>query len=192
MDLTFATLKVWLINHRPPIDHSTGEFLDAYAFGANSTVEIFDLDDDTETLEHVKTIVSEAILTPNNIAVEDDGLPFVVINDHNMNVSKFRGLEMLVGGGSLTYCRSDTGKCHVAANKGFAFPNGIVHDKNGLYYVAHCVTGVLTVHKVVDDQLIKIAEIHMGYPVDNLSLDVDGSLIAAAIPDSIAFVRSTK
>ena len=184
-------LRFWLINHRPPIDHSTGEFLDAYAVGANSTIEIFDLDDDTETLEHVKTIASDAILSPNNLAVEEDGLAFVITNDHNTKVGTFRDLEMLVGGGgSLTYCRSDTGKCHVAAKEGFSFANGIAYDTNGLYYVAHSVTGHLTVHKMVDGQLLKIDEIRTGYPVDNLSLDAEGNLIVAAFPDSIAFLKA--
>ncbi|KAJ5134981.1 hypothetical protein N7526_006346 [Penicillium atrosanguineum] len=183
-------LRFWLVNHRPPIDQATGEFLDASVVGANSTVEIFDLNDNTETLEYVKTIASDAILTPNNLAVEEDGLAFVVTNDHNKKVGKFRDLEMLFGGGSLTYCRSDTGKCYIAAKEGFSFANGIVRDKNGLYYVAHSVTGHITIHKMVNGQLLKIDEIHTGYPLDNLSLDTDGNLIAAAFPDPIVSRKS--
>lgn len=183
-------LRFWLINHRPPIDQVTGEFLDPYAVGANSTIEIFDLDDDTETLKHMKTITSDAILSPNNLAVEEDGLGFVITNDHNTKVGMFRDLAMLVGGGSLTYCRSDTGKCHVAAKKGFSFANGIAYDTNGLYYVAHSVTGRLTVHKMVDGQLLQVDEIRTDYPLDNLSLDAEGNLIAAAFPDAIALMKS--
>ncbi|KAJ5997442.1 hypothetical protein N7499_006162 [Penicillium canescens] len=184
-------LRFWLINHRPPVDPVTGEFLDASTVGANSTVEIFDLDEASETLEHVKTVASEAIITPNGVAVEEDGLGFVITNDHNTKTGAFRGLEMLIGGGSLAYCRSDTGKCHIAADKGFSTANGIAHDKNGHYYVAHSVTGLITVHELVNDQLIQVDSIHTGYPMDNLWLDADGNLIAAAFPDSIAFVKST-
>ncbi|KAJ5199908.1 hypothetical protein N7491_009295 [Penicillium cf. griseofulvum] len=182
-------LRFWLINHRPPIDPTTGEFLDAMIVGANSTIEIFDMDNASETLEHVKTITSDAIISPNGLAVDNDGLGIVITNDRNAKVGTFVELEMLIGGGSLTYCRSDTGKCHVAANKGFSFANGIVQE-NGLYYVAHSVTGVVTVHKLVDDQLIQVDKIYTGYPIDNLSLDADGNLLAAAIPNSIAFVKS--
>ncbi|KAJ5401833.1 uncharacterized protein N7487_007729 [Penicillium crustosum] len=164
-------------------------FLDARAVGANSTVEIFDLDGASETLEYVKTIASDAIISPNNLAVDKDGLGFVVTNDRNAKVSTIAELDMLIGGGSLTYCRSDTGKCHVAANKGFYFANGIIQE-NGLYYVAHSVTGIVTVHKLVGDQLIQVDKISTGYPIDNLSLDADGNLLAAAFPDSIAFVKS--
>ncbi|CAG8909147.1 unnamed protein product [Penicillium egyptiacum] len=182
-------LRLWLTNHRPPVDPTTGEFLDARAVGANSTIEIFDLDEASETLEYVKTIASDAIISPNNLAVDNDGLGFVITNDHDAKVGTFLELELLIGGGSLTYCRSDTGRCHIAASKGFSFANGIVQE-NGLYYVAHSVTGLVTVHKLVGDQLIQFDKIYTGLPLDNLSLDADGNLLAAAIPDSIAFVKS--
>ncbi|KAJ5177814.1 uncharacterized protein N7500_000513 [Penicillium coprophilum] len=182
-------LRFWLINHRPPVDSTTGQFLDARAVGANSTIEIFDLDDASETIEHVKTIVSEAIISPNNLAVDKDGLGFVITNDRNAKVATIPEVGMLIGGGSLTYCRSDTGKCHIAANKGFSFANGIAQG-DGLYYVAHSVTGLVTVHRLVGDQLIQVDTIYTNYPIDNLSLDADGNLLAAAFPNSIAFVKS--
>lgn len=56
--------------------------------------------------------------------------------------------------------------------------------------MAHSVTGIVTVHKLVGDQLVQVDKIFMGYPIDNLSLDADGNLLAAAFPDSIAFVKS--
>ena len=184
-------LRFWLINHRPPADPTSEKFLDAWAVGANSTVEIFDLNDAAEILEYVKTIASDAIISPNNLAVDKDGLGIVITNDHNAKVGNFAALGMLIGEGSLTYCRSDTGECHIAANKGFSFANGIVQE-NELYYVAHSVTGVITVHKLVGDQLVQVDKIYTGYPIDNLSLDADGNLLAAAIPDSIAFMKSAE
>ncbi|KAJ5952122.1 uncharacterized protein N7479_010535 [Penicillium vulpinum] len=182
-------LRFWLINHRPPVHPTTRELLDSPSLGANSTIEIFDLDDASETLEYVKTIASEAIISPNDLAVDDDGLGFVITNDRSTKVGAFVDLGMLIGSGSLTYCRSDTGKCHVAANKGFSFANGIAQE-NGLYYVAHSVTGIVTVHKLVGDQLVQVDKIYTGYPIDNLSLDADGNLLAAAIPNAIAFMKS--
>ncbi|RAK95946.1 calcium-dependent phosphotriesterase [Aspergillus ibericus CBS 121593] len=184
-------LRFWLINHRPPVDHATGEFLDALVVGANSTVEIFDLDETLDTLEHVNTVASEAIVTPNGVAVEEDGLGFVITNDHNTKTGTFRNLEMLSGGGSLAYCRSNTGKCHIAADRGFSMANGIAHDKNGYYYVANSASGLITVHKLVNNELIQVESINTGYPMDNLWLDVDGNLIAAAFPDLIGLVRSS-
>ena len=184
-------LRFWLINHRPPVDHVTGEFLDALVVGANSTVEMFDLDETSGMLEHVKTVASEAIFTPNGVAVEEDGLGFVITNDHNTKTGTFRDLEILSGGGSLAYCRSDTGKCHIAADKGLSMANGIAHDKNGYYYVANTASGLITVHKLVNNELIHVESINTGYQMDNLWLDADGNLIAAAFPDSIALVKSS-
>ncbi|KAJ5165782.1 calcium-dependent phosphotriesterase [Penicillium capsulatum] len=184
-------LRFWLINHRPPVDHVTGEYLDALVLGANSTVEIFDLDETSDTLEHIKTVASEAIITPNGVAVEEDGLGFVITNDHNTKTGTFRDLEMLSGGGSLAYCRSDTGKCHIAADKGFFLANGIAHDKNGHYYVVNSASGLITVHKLVNNELIQVESVNTGYPMDNLWLDADGNLIAVAFPDLIALIKST-
>ncbi|KAJ5759712.1 hypothetical protein N7520_006868 [Penicillium odoratum] len=184
-----STVRFWLINHKPAID-STGEILDPWSYGANSTVEIFDLNKDTDTLEHVRTIYSDAIISPNNLAVDADGVGFVITNDHKGKTGRFRDLEMLYGTGSLTYCRSDTAKCNIAAKEGFRFPNGIAKGRDHLYYVSHSVTGLVTVHKLENDQLKHVDTISTGYPVDNLSFDEEGSLISAAIPDSFAFVKS--
>jgi SMP-30/Gluconolactonase/LRE-like region len=186
------TLRFWMINHKPQIDLSTGDFLDATVFGANSTVEIFDLDDRSEALKHVKTVFSDAIIAPNGLAVDADGVGFVITNDHDAKVGAFRDLEMLYGSGSLTYCRSDTGECRIAAKKGFAFPNGITSDHNGFYYVAHSVTGIVTVHQFQNGSLNQVDAIPLGYPIDNLAIDAEGSLIAAAIPDVLRFVKASE
>jgi hypothetical protein len=69
--------------------------------------------------------------------------------------------------------------------------NGIAYDTNGYYYVANSASGLITVHKLVNKELIQVESIDTGYPMDNLWLDADGNLIAAAIADSIAFVKSS-
>jgi hypothetical protein len=189
---TGATLRFWLINHRPPIDHSTGGFLDPNVVGANSTVEIFDLAEASDTLEYVKTIHSDAIISPNNLAVAKDGEGVIITNDHSAKVGTFRDLEMLYRSGTLAYCEFDSGECHIAATKGLAFPNGITSDQNGLFYVAHSLTGAVTINELQNGQWNQIDSIPLGYPIDNISLDADGNLIAAAIPDLIGFVKASE
>ena len=76
-------VRFWFINHKPFANQTTGELLDAGTLGANSTVEVFDLASDSTTLSHVKTIASDAIITPNNLAVDAEGIGFVVSNDHS-------------------------------------------------------------------------------------------------------------
>lgn len=186
------TLRFWLINHRPAINHSTGAFLDPTIVGANSTIEVFDLAESSGTLDYVKTIHSDAIISPNSIAVDRDGTGVLITNDHNAKVGAFRDLEMMYRSGTLAYCHFNSGECHIAATKGLAFPNGITSDQNGLFYVAHSLTGAVTVHRLQDGQLIQIDSIPLGYPIDNISLDADGNLIAAALPDLIGFVRASE
>ncbi|KAF7590354.1 hypothetical protein BBP40_002957 [Aspergillus hancockii] len=183
-------LRFWLINHRPPVDGVTGAPLDATRVGANSTVEVFDLAKGSTTLEHVRTVISDAIISPNDLAVDDDGVGFLVTNDHNTKVGTLRQLNMLYGDGSIAYCRSDTGKCHIAADIGFYFPNGITKGLDGHFYVADSAKGQVTVHHLVDERLIKIDEIPLHIPIDNLSLDAQGNIIVAAFPSPLKFLRA--
>ncbi|KAJ5160513.1 calcium-dependent phosphotriesterase [Penicillium canariense] len=182
--------RFWLINHRPPVDPATGEPLDPTKVGANSTIEIFDLDAPSNTLVHVKTIASEALVSPNNLAVDRDGLGFLVANDHNTKVGMFRDLGMIFGDGSLAYCRSDTGKCNLVATEGCSFPNGVVRGRDGLFYVFHSSAGVITVHKSTENGIIEIEKIPLHVPADNLSVDKEGNIVVAAIPHPYGFMRA--
>ncbi|KAJ5893452.1 hypothetical protein N7495_005143 [Penicillium taxi] len=184
-------LRFWLINHKPPVDPTTGEFLDAKAVGANSTVEIFDLDDGGDTLVHVKTIYSEAIISPNSLAVDSNGVGFMVTNDQSTKIGTFRSLGLIFGKGSIAHCQSDTGNCHISA-EGLTFPNGIVRGQDGLYYIAHSSTGDVSVHELSGDDLIQVDKIPINMVLDNLSLDAYGNVIVAASPNLFSFVRSVQ
>jgi hypothetical protein len=182
--------RYWLINHRPPVDPVTGEPLDARKVGANSTVEIFDLDASSNTLVHVRTIASEAIISPNNLAIDNDGIGFLVTNDHKTKTGIFRDHVIFFGGGSLTYCLSDTGKCEVVTREGCAFPNGVVRGRDGRFYVSHSASGEITVHEYSDNVLVEVDRIPLNVPLDNLSVDKEGNVVAAAIPHSIGFMQA--
>ncbi|KAJ5281573.1 hypothetical protein N7478_006945 [Penicillium angulare] len=184
-----STTRFWLINHKPPVDPATGELLDAWTFGANSTIEVFDLDKATETLQYVKTIASDALVSPNNLAVDADGVGLVITNDHSGKTGTFRDFELLYGLGSLAYCRTDVGECHIADTKGRS-PNGIARSRDGLYYVSQASAGLLTIHQLQNGQLKQVDTIPVGYGIDNLSFDEDGNLIAAAVPDAIAILKN--
>jgi hypothetical protein len=182
--------RFWLINHRPPVDPATGEPLDPRKVGANSTVEIFNLDAPSNTLVHVKTIASEAIISPNNIAVDNDGVGFLVTNDHEEKAGMFRDRVIFFGGGSLTYCRSDTGRCEMATNEGCSFPNGVVRGRDGLFYVSHSASGVITVHENSDDGFVEVDKIPLDVPLDNITVDKEGNIVVAAIPHSVGFMQA--
>lgn len=182
-------LRFWLVNMRPPVDPVTGAALDASEYGGNSTVEVFDLEPTSDTLVHVKTIASEALVAANNLAVMEDGIGFLVTNDHDSRVGTFRSLGFFFPSGSVSYCRTDTGKCQVLTDKGFSFPNGIVQGHDGLFYVAHSARGLITVHNLIKDEFVQVDKISVGLPVDNLSVDVEGNIHVAAFPDVAAFFK---
>ncbi|KOS46032.1 hypothetical protein ACN38_g3027 [Penicillium nordicum] len=187
-------LRFWLINHRPPLNVSTGELLlDATKVGANSTVDVYDLElPHGAQLTHVKTIVSPAIISPNNLVVIDDGEDrgdFLFTNDHSTKVGPSRGSEI---SGNIAYCRTDTGNCHFVATENCSSPNGITRDpSSGLIYVAQSARGNVTVYRLVDhEQLVQIDEISLSMAIDNLSMDTDGNIFAATIPDIQQIIRA--
>lgn len=80
-----GTLRILLVNHRPPIDPLTGAPLDAVTLGANSTIELFHTQVGSVSMKHIKTYADPAIQTPNQVAwVNDDD--FLFTNDHSAKV----------------------------------------------------------------------------------------------------------
>ncbi|KAH7310629.1 hypothetical protein B0I35DRAFT_470483 [Stachybotrys elegans] len=180
-----GNLRFWIINHRPPTDAATGDLLDAWKHGANSTIEIFDLKQGSNKLQHIKTIHSDALVTPNDVAVDKDGNGFIVTNDHAAKMGLWYGLGVAFGGTSLTYCRSDTGKCHFVAEKSFNIADGVALGHNGLFYVGDMGLGLIKVYRLVEQQLVYVDTIHLQVPIDNLAVDSQGSIIAATMPDTL-------
>ncbi|KAE8356305.1 hypothetical protein BDV28DRAFT_127440 [Aspergillus coremiiformis] len=191
-------LRFWLINHRPPLDAVTGEqLLDASRVGANSTIEVYDLDlhptGDSNKLEYVKTIMHDAIISPNNLVVVDDTTGgFLVTNDHSTKAGVFRDLNFLFGDGSISYCRTDTGECQFAMTENCYFPNGITRDpSSGHIYIAHTAKGIISVYRLTDsNQLVQVNEIPLSMNLDNLSIDTEGNVFAGGIPDGIQWLRA--
>ena len=89
-DLGNGRLRFFLVNYRPPVD-GQGNVLDAKKIGkvgANATIETFELARGSTKLEHVKTVLSDAVFMPNNIAATGDG-GFVVSNCRDSKVEGF-------------------------------------------------------------------------------------------------------
>ncbi|KAL4898659.1 hypothetical protein BDV59DRAFT_167292 [Aspergillus ambiguus] len=194
-------LRFWLINHRPPVDASTQEPIkDATKVGANSTIEVYDLEMSRGTrsnnyLVHVKTITSDTLISPNNLVVIDDDDNrggFLFTNDKSNKVPPIPGLPPLFGSGSVAYCRTDTGQCHFAGTNNFSIPNGITRDPfSGLIYVAQSGSATVSVHKLTNDEkLVQVDEVRLPMSLDNLSIDSDGNVFAGAFPDVAQFMKA--
>jgi hypothetical protein len=191
-----GSVRFWLVNHRPPVNATTNEvILDASTLGADSVVEIFDLPVGGTTLKHVRTVQSPALVTPNSIAVSADGLDFFVTNSHTRRVGLRRELEALTGGGSVAHCRTDTGECRIvtpASGHGLNFPNGIVRGADDHYYVATTLGGRIFVYRYEDGEFFAVNEAWPKVPLDNLSIDSDGVIIAAVLPWGRQSLKSIK
>lgn len=97
---------------------------------------------------------------------------------------------MLIGGGNVAYC--GLSGCHIAESSGFNFPNGMIKGKDGLYYIPSSLIDKIRVMKLQPDITLKeIDVIHLGMPVDNLSLDKSsGDIYAAAFPKMTIMLKT--
>ncbi|MCJ1382481.1 hypothetical protein MMC17_005594 [Xylographa soralifera] len=180
-----SKLRFWFINNRPRLDES-GQYLDAYRWYINATIEVFETKRGSDDLVHVKTYAHEMLVTPNKPAVVGNGGE----NTADLLIGGLRReLEVLLGGGNVVYC-SPSG-CHVAASTGFSFPNGMVKGMDGLYYVPQIMKSRIRVMELQQDlTLNQIDTIYIGMPVDNLSVDKNGDIWAAGIPKAFVFTAT--
>lgn len=75
------SLRFHMINHGIPTAP-----IDASIAGANSTIEVFDVSLEQGEMTHVRSILSAAVQTPNNLAVTSNG-GVLMTNDHSSKVS---------------------------------------------------------------------------------------------------------
>ncbi|KUJ19738.1 calcium-dependent phosphotriesterase [Mollisia scopiformis] len=189
-DKNTDTLRILLVNVRPPLDPITGEPLDASVVGANSTIEQFITKAGTSTMKHVRTYANPVIKTPNNIAWVSDHA-FVFTNDHTDKVGWRRQLERVLGGGSVGYC--DRNRCNIAWDSGFNFPNGLAKGRDGLIYVPNTLDSFIDVFSLGEDHMLTpVNQIKVDMPLDNLSVDKNGDIFASGFPKVLGFVRSGK
>ncbi|EHK96579.1 putative Serum paraoxonase/arylesterase 2 [Glarea lozoyensis 74030] len=181
-------LRILLVNHRPPIDPITGEFLDAAKHGANSTVEQFQTEIGTETMRHVRTYHHDLIQTPNRVAWVSDH-SFVFTNDHTHKHGFRRGLEAILGGGNVGYC--DRRSCHIAYDSEFWGPNGLVRGKDGLIYVPNVIGSNVQVFALTETHHLRKLHTLKTLPIDNLSVDQNGDIFGAAFPQVYKWIQSS-
>jgi arylesterase / paraoxonase len=88
------------------------------------------------------------------------------------------------------YC--DQSACNIAY-AGLKLPNGLLRAEDGLIYVPSTLDGTINVFSLGDNHLLqKASEIKVSYPIDNLSVDKNGDIYAAAFPKIYKWAESTK
>ncbi|CZS93626.1 related to serum paraoxonase/arylesterase [Rhynchosporium agropyri] len=184
-------LHVLLINHRPPFDPMTGKPLDASKIGANSTFEQFQTKPGTNTMRHVRTYANDVIKTPNRVAwVTED--TFVFTNYLSAKAGLRSKVDPLIGGGNVAYCHHDRCK-NASPSINMAMPNGLVRGPEGVIYVPSTINGSVSVYTLTADHNLQVIHtIKTGIPIDNLSVDRNGDIIAAAIPQAYKWIETSK
>ena len=91
-DMPGRPLRLWFVNARPSVDPTSGGLLDSSKIGANSTIEVFEMNDNAGQMKHMRTFADPQIATPNNIAALGDG-SFYFTNDHGLHKVGFVGSQ---------------------------------------------------------------------------------------------------
>ncbi|KAH6914438.1 serum paraoxonase/arylesterase [Coprinopsis sp. MPI-PUGE-AT-0042] len=175
-------LWVFLVNHRAPLAG------DATKVGADSVVEVFKTYLESPTLEYVRTVEDERVITPNDLIGSADGKSFYVTNDHGAKVGLSRHLETLgYSATSVVYCDVDEG-CKYAI-QGMYGINGIAQAPNGTVYVVDSMHGAVNVmEKQVDHTLVLTDYIEADRSLDNAMVDSEGHLWVAGFPNVLDLV----
>ncbi|OBT90342.1 hypothetical protein VE02_03323 [Pseudogymnoascus sp. 03VT05] len=184
-------LRFWMTNLRPPVDVVSGELVDATNIGANATVESFELVRGENELKWTGTFgANDGVLHSTNKVAADLNGGFVVSIDHSAPTGLRRSLDLFLGGGSVAHC-TESNDCKIAVD-GLSFPNGLIRGLDGLFYVPSSMNGRIGVFSLSSAGLTKVHEIRVGMPIDNLSVDANGDIFAAAFPDSLKLVEVVK
>lgn len=78
-----STIHFYMINQRPPVDADL-KYADTKD-GANATIDVFEYKRGADSMQHLRTVHSPEVFSPNNIAAIGDG-SFVISNDHSGKV----------------------------------------------------------------------------------------------------------
>jgi hypothetical protein len=180
-------IRFWMINHKPYVDTDTGEVIDEKK---NYNVEVFDLDEDAGALVPVKTISSELLDSPNNLAVDPAGNEILVINDHVTKVGPFRGGKEVVGDANLAECQTDSGECRLVTSKGLGYANGIAIDSQEHIYVTG-VSGVVLVYQMEIGELKLLNSFRNSLGIDRISVNAEDNIVITAFPDSLELMKTS-
>ncbi|XP_077986814.1 serum paraoxonase/arylesterase 2-like [Glandiceps talaboti] len=155
-DPNTETVRLFVVNHH---------------ISDQERIEIFRFDENTTSLDHLKTVTGENILSVNDIvAIGPDS--FYFINDMYFFKDAAKTFEMISGieWGSIGLY---DGKTDRIAMSGYAFPNGINVSPDGRYlYATSALNGILLVFRRKEDNSVEeIQRVSLGTVMDNIEID---------------------
>ena len=192
-----GSVHLYFVNAAPTYDETTESLAQQSVTGANGTIEAFNLPDPatSDTLKHLHTFYHrDLITTPNRPAPLPDGTIYIT-NDHGPHRAGLgHALSPVIRTGTIVHCAPPTvpgaqSTCTPVGGK-HAFPNGLHYStQHNELYVPSSVTGQITVYAppphntVANSTLTRVADVPVGYPLDNISEDDGtGDLWVAGFP----------
>lgn len=163
------------------VNHPGGE-------AGEHTVEIFDWR--ARKLTHRKTVTDPLLVSPNDV-VAIDGERFYATNDHGTGPGLGRTLDDLFGRKRSNVVYWDGESMRIVAD-GLGYANGINLSKDGsLVWVAATTEGAIHIYDR-DKETGDLSHWHtevLGTGVDNIEVDLHGSLWIGAHPKLLSFLR---
>jgi len=134
-------------------------------------------------------------MTPNDIVGSPDGKSFWFTNDHGSKTGFPRKLELYLAQAKTTvgYCHIDEG-CKIAASK-IPGANGMTRSRtNNTFYVGSATSGGVRIYERQADNTLLLVDFAAsdGLPLDNLSVDSNGAVWAAAFPKGFHLLQRFK
>ena len=95
------------------------------------------------------------------------------------------------GGGSIGYC--DSNSCKIAKDTGLIYPNGIIRGHDGFVYTPSAINGEVKVLSLDEHHsLSTVGTFKVPIPVDNLSVDKHGNILAVGFPQIYKLLEGSK
>jgi arylesterase / paraoxonase len=180
-----GSVDLYLVNAQPSF-HPNNTLKDQASEGGNSTIEIFTTTPGSASMRHTHTFFHPQLATPNNVGLMPDGSIYFT-NDHGLSRSGgMHELSTLLRTGDVSWCSAPSTKPQVCKRvaSGYAFPNGLHYsNKHDRLFVPSAALGHVYVYKPLPNHDLQFLEkIHLPYPIDNMSEDSEGNIIAAVLP----------
>ena len=81
--------------------------------------------------------------------------------------------------------------CNIAHSSGLAGPNGLVTGRDGLIYVPNTLSNEIHIFSLTEHKTLqKLDTLQTPYPIDNMSVDKNGDIVAASFPQVYKWVQN--
>ncbi|KIY65969.1 hypothetical protein CYLTODRAFT_399519 [Cylindrobasidium torrendii FP15055 ss-10] len=183
-------LYIYLVDHHLYADGTPP--IEAY----DSAVEVYKTKVGSNTADLVWTVPrNDALVTPNEVVGSGDAKSFYFTNDaeHPERAdSPFDALRQYINPrASIGYCHVDEG-CKIIMD-GLLKPNGLATTGNGTFYIVDSLwTDVIIAEQREDGKLVQVDTIPTETISDNVSIDEQGSVWIAGLPNTIVAVKGMR